>query len=91
MTHDPAVEVAGKLTAMQLKVISIVERFGPMTASEIGAKAHELYGVNAETARKRCHECVRHNRLVEGDPRPCRVTSKNATTYSARPAATIHA
>lgn len=90
-SHEAAVEVAGKLSELQLKVVEIVARFGPLTASEIGAKAHELYGTNAETARKRCRECVRHNRLVEGDPRPCRVTGKNATTYAARPGTADHA
>lgn len=38
-----------------------------------------------ESIRKRAKECVRAGWCIEGEPRPCRITHRNATTYEITP------
>ena len=78
-----ALDVAPKVGKLQQIVADIICKHGPMTAAEAGKQAHLLHGVNAESARKRCHECVAKNLISEGPPRQCSVTGKSATTYTA--------
>jgi hypothetical protein len=52
-----------------------------VTANEIAEYAADAFSVRSETVRKRCHELVTAGLFIEGPPRACRVTGKNATTY----------
>ncbi len=82
-SHAAAAEVAKKIGKLQRIVSDIICKHGPMTAAEAGHQANRLHGVNAESARKRVHECVARNLVSEGPPRECTITGKRATTYRA--------
>lgn len=82
-SHAAAKHIAKKVGKLQQIVADIICKYGPMTAAEAGKQANLLHGVNAESARKRVHECVGRNLISKGPPRTCTVTGGDATTYRA--------
>lgn len=76
-----AAEVAPKLGLLHQRFMEAVDDMGECTAAEAGAWCARVYGLNAETIRKRAKECERAGLVVERPARTCRISGKSATVY----------
>ena len=89
-SQKSAAETEKKLTGLQEKMMHVSRCMGEVkapTANEAAAMCIEVFRSGlSETYRKRAKEMVRAGFIEEAGERPCKVTGKTATTYTARQA-----
>lgn len=79
---EAAEGVKPKLSRLREAMLTVIGECGPMTAMEAASECCKRHGgIWLESARKRCHELVRMNLVVECDPRRCSYSGKMAMVY----------